>query len=652
MNSNSNQIKKFTFAGAIVALGIIFGDIGTSPLYVFRAVLAAIGTADAETIIGVLSCIVWTLTLQTTVKYVLITLRADNRGEGGIFSLFALLRKHHRKLFFIAIIGGSSLLADGVIAPSITVLSAVEGLSMLNPRLPILAISVVIITFLFFIQQFGTTTVGRSFGPIMLLWFSVLGVLGFVNLIECPIVLKALNPYYGLKLLMAHPAGILLLGAIFLCTTGAESLYTDLGHCGLKNIQGSWAFVKIMLIINYMGQGAWVILNADNLPIGVNPFYAIMPEWFLPIGIVLATLAAIVACQASITSSYTLISEAISLNFWPKIRIKYPSQVIGQMYVPTINWAVYACCLFSVFYFQNSASLQNVYGFTVTITMLMTSTLIVFYLHQKGAPNWSIILFAVAYLLIEGSFFIANVHKFSRGAWFTALIAAFLSFIMIILFTGRRIRNRFITFSKIGDYLPVIKDISEDETIPKYATNLVYTTHANFRTDIEAKVIDSIIHREPKRADVYWLLHVDILDTPYTLEYKVEHLVPNKVIRIDFFLGFKMQPRIYDYFKQVVDHLGEEGLDLRSSYPSLRKHNIPADFRIIHIERRVPKQADLAFIERFVLMLYYPIKRLGLTDVSAWGLDAGNVSTESIPLTIPSKTYIPHIVRQEEGGKL
>lgn len=648
MNGSSSQIKKLSLVGAIVALGIIFGDIGTSPLYVFRAILSSIGVVNAETIIGAISCIIWTLTLQTTVKYVFITLKADNRGEGGIFSLFALLRKNHKKLFIIAIIGGCSLLADGVIAPSITVLSAVEGLSIMNPRIPVLCISVIIITFLYFIQQFGTNAVGKSFGPIMLVWFSTLGILGFVNMIDCPVVLKAFNPYYAIKLLINHPAGILLLGAIFLCTTGAEALYTDLGHCGIKNIKASWAFVKTMLILNYMGQGAWVILNADKLDGTVNPFYAIMPEWFLPIGIVLATLAAIVACQASITSSYTLISEAISLNFWPKIRIKYPSQVIGQMYVPTINWIVYGCCLFSIFHFRSSAALENVYGFAITVTMLMTSTLIVFYLSQKNKSKWAITLFAVSYLLIEGSFFIANIHKFSQGAWFTVMLASILIFIMVILYTGRRIRNRFITFAKIGDYLPVIKDISEDETLPKYATNLVYTTHANYKTDIEAKVIDSIIRRIPKRADVYWLLHVDILDSPYTLEYKVEHLVPNKVIRIDFFLGFKMQPRIYDYFKQVVEHLGEEGLDLRSSYPSLRKHNIPADFRIIHIERRVPKQADLGFGERFVLNLYYPLKRLGLTDVSAWGLDAGNVSTELIPLTIPGKNYIPQIVRQEQ----
>ena len=646
MAESSNHIKNLSLLGAIVALGIIFGDIGTSPLYVFRAILYSIGNINAESIIGALSCIIWTLTLQTTVKYIFITLRADNKGEGGIFSLFVLLRKNHRKLFFLAIIGGCALLADSVIAPSITVLSAIEGLSIMNPQIPVLAISVVIITFLFFIQQFGTQTVGRSFGPIMLVWFCTLGTLGLVNLIDCPMVLKAFNPYYAIKLLAHHPAGILLLGAVFLCTTGAESLYTDLGHCGLKNIKVSWAFVKTMLVLNYSGQAAWIINNIDSIDGSINPFYAIMPDWFLPFGIGLATLAAIVACQASITSSYTLISEGISLNFWPKIRVEYPSRVIGQMYVPAINWIVYCCCIFAVFYFRSSAALENAYGFPISITMLITSVLIVFYLHQKNKPTWLIVIFALSYLIIEGSFLIANLHKFKEGGWFTIMIATVLSLIMIILYTGRRIRNRFITFTKIDDYLPIIKDISEDETIPKYATNLVYTTHANYKTDIEAKVIDSIIKQVPKRADVYWLLHVDVLDTPYTLEYKVEHLVPNKVIRIDFFIGFKIQPRIYDYFKQVVSHLGDEGLDLRSTFPSLRKHNLPADFRIIHIERLVPKQADLGFFERLILNLYYPLKRTGLTDVSAWGLDAGNVSTELIPLTIPSKNYIPEIVRQ------
>jgi KUP system potassium uptake protein len=643
--SSSNKLHRLSFVGIVVSLGIIYGDIGTSPLYVFKAILTEIGIPTPEIILGALSCIIWTLTLQTTVKYIIITLKADNRGEGGIFSLFALLRRKRRWLFVFAIIGGSTLLADGIITPSITVLSAVEGLRLINPEIPVITIAIFILAFLFFIQQFGTSFIGKSFGPIMFIWFSTLGILGLYNLLQHPAVLKAFNPYYAYNILVNYPKGFILLGAVFLCTTGAEALYTDLGHCGIRNIRVSWVFVKTMLVLVYLGQGAWIIANLDNLNSSTNPFYAIMPQWFLPFGIILATMAAIIASQALISGSYTIISEAISLNFWPKIRIKYPSSAKGQMYIPSVCWTLFACCTIVILMFQSSSALEAAYGLAITITMLMTTLLMISYLSLQRKPIWLVAVFALSYLTIEGAFLISNVNKFSHGGWFTILIASALTTVMLVLYQGRRIRNRFITFDKIDKYLPVIADISSDESIPKYASNLVYTTHADSRQDIEAKTIQSIFNRQPKRADMYWFLHVDIVDSPYTLEYKVTYLIPKRVTRIDFYIGFKMQPRINDYFKQVLNHMSEAGVvDLTSPHPSLRKHDIRSDFRIVQIDRRVSRQVDLPFLEKITLTLYYLFKRLGISDVIAWGLDTSIVTVEKIPLTIPSKTRIPEIV--------
>jgi KUP system potassium uptake protein len=640
MNSHSTgKLKKLSIAGIIISLGIVFGDIGTSPLYVMKAFVHSAGTITTELTLGILSCIIWTLTMQTTIKYVLITLKADNRGEGGILSLFALLRRKRAWLYIFAIIGGSTMLADGIIAPSITVLSAVEGLTLINSKIPVLTIALMIITLLFFIQQFGTSFIGKSFGPIMFIWFSTLGTLGILHIYTNPLVLRAFNPYYAYNLLINHPGGFLLLGVVFLCTTGAEALYADLGHCGIKNIRTSWSFVKSMLILNYLGQGAWIIVNQESLTTEVNPFYAIMPQWFLPFGIILATMAAIIASQASITGSYTMVSEAVSLNFLPNIRIKYPSHARGQMYVPFVCVALYVCCVIVILSFRSSMALEAAYGLAITITMLMTSILVIFWLLSRRRPIWVISLFAMVYLTIEGSFLLSNINKFTHGGWFTIMIGSFLSLIMFTMYYGRKVRNRFITFYKLKPFLPIISDLSEDQTVPRFAGHLVYTTHANNMTDLEAKTVDSIINRNPpKRADHYWFLHVDVVDDPYLKEYKVTELWPGKITRVDFYLGFKVPTRINDYFKLVLKELSEEGkIDLISTYPSLRKHNILSVFTFVHIDRSVIKQTELGYIEGLALNIYYLLKRRGLSDISAYGLESNQVSVEHIPLTIPSR---------------
>ncbi len=382
ISNGRNQKIKFSAAGLLVTLGIVYGDIGTSPLYVMKAIVRDSHPITEELILGVLSCVIWTLTIQTTIKYVLIILRADNKGEGGIFALFALLRKSKRWIYFLAIAGGSLLLADGIITPAITVVSSIEGLRMINPDINVLAIVVIILTLLFSIQQFGTDYVGKFFGPIMFCWFFTLGLLGAMEIQEDVVVLKAFNPYYAINLLWKHPGSILLLGAIFLCTTGAEALYADLGHCGLKNIRVSWIFVKTALILNYLGQGAWILTHGHEMANVTNPFYAIMPSWFLPFGIILATAAAIIASQSLLTASYTLISEAISLNFWPRIRIKYPTLLKGQMYIASINWFLFFSCLIVVFIFRESAKMEAAYGLSINITMMIDTFLLVILLYN------------------------------------------------------------------------------------------------------------------------------------------------------------------------------------------------------------------------------------------------------------------------------
>jgi KUP system potassium uptake protein len=642
---NLSPFAKLSAVGLIVTLGIVYGDIGTSPLYVMKAIINSSKTISEDFIFGAISCIIWTLTLQTTLKYIIITLRADNKGEGGIFSLYALIRRKAKWVFIFALIGGATLLADGIITPSITVVSAIEGLKMLNSNIPIVPIALIIITFLFIVQQFGTKLLGSSFGPIMFIWFFMLGVLGFIQLAEYPMILKSFNPYYAYKVLVHFPHGFLILGAVFLCTTGAEALYSDLGHCGVKNIRVSWIYVKITLILNYLGQGAWILNHKMELVPDLNPFYAIMPSWFLVIGIIVATFAAVIASQALISGSYTIISEAISLNFWPKVKINYPTISRGQMYIPSINWILWASCCFVVLFFQKSTNMEAAYGLSITITMLMTTILVSLYLYFKRVPLWIMVLFLIVYLTIEGSFLIANLNKFFSGGWFTILMAGILLCIMYIWYRGRKVKNRFSDYEGIASYLEIIVALSKDKSIPKYATNLVYLTRANYTKEIEKKILYSIINKQPKRADVYWFIHVNNVDEPNRLEYKVETLVPNTIYRVDFNLGFKVDPKINLYFKQVIDDMVQNNeVDVISRYESLRQYSIISDFRFVVIDRIQNYDFEFSAFEQFIMDLYSVIKRFGISDVKAYGLDTSNVSIENVPLISPKEDEI-HLKR-------
>ncbi len=637
--SKSHGVK-FSLAGVIMTLGIVFGDIGTSPLYVLRAAIRNVNTIDTNLILGILSCVIWTLTIQTTVKYVLITLKADNKGEGGIFALFALLRKSKRWIYIFAIAGGSLLLADGIITPAITVLSAVEGLQMINPDIKVIPIVIILLTILFSIQQFGTEYVGRFFGPIMFIWFIMLGFFGLTEIKEQVVVLKAFNPVYAIDLLTKYPGGILLLGAIFLCTTGGEALYADLGHCGIKNIRVSWTFVKIMLILNYLGVGAWILGHKNEITSATNPFFAVMPEWFLPIGIMIATAAAIIASQALITASFTLISEAKSLNFWPKIKIKYPTLQKGQMYIASINTFLWMACIGVVLIFRESGNLEQAYGLSINITMLIDTFLLVFFLSNKRTSPLLIGLFFLVYLTVEGSFLYANMFKFSQGGYFPIVVGGFIAIIMLSWYNGRKIANRFLRFLPLEQYLGVIKDLRNDTSIPKTATNLVFLTKANRSTDIESKIILSILNKQPKRADHYWFLHVDILDDPREMDYKVTHIIPGILTRVDFYLGFKVEPRINAMFKQITNEMARAGeIDLFSGYPSLRKHNILTDFRFILIDRLNIADLDFKFRERLIMNIYLFLSKHSLSDVKALGFDASTVNIEPMSLGEPAGVF-------------
>lgn len=627
--------NKVSFWGLLITLGIVFGDIGTSPLYVMKAVLHTGETIDQRTILGALSCIIWTLTLQTTIKYVCVALRADNNGEGGILALYALLRRLKSKwIYILAIIGASTLLADGIITPAITVTTAIEGLESISPHLPVIPITLAIITIIFFVQRFGTESIGKSFGVFMLLWFLLLGIVGIISITSYPLILKAFNPYYAALLLAKSPQWFLILGAVFLCTTGAEALYSDLGHCGRKNITISWAFVKTMLILNYLGQGAWVLPHVQTAST-VNPFFSIMPQSMLFFAIIMATGAAIVASQALISGTFSILSEAMNLHFWPRMRIKHPTQVKGQLYIPVINLAMYIGVVLIILLFRDSSHMEAAYGLAITITMLMTTLLLGSYLRTKGVSRLIMILFIGAYCTIEGIFLAANLSKFLAGGWCTMLIGGILFLMMYVWIRAIKIRAHYICSKPLDDYYQIISDIKADMSIPKYASNLVYINHASKEGTVDDKLVYSIINKQPKRADHYWLINMDFVDTPDTLEYDCEVLIPNTLYNITMHIGFRIEPRVSLYLRQVVEDLvANKKVDLTSNYPSLRKNGISGDFRFIIIHRVYYPENSVNRQQNLLMNFYALISKIGIDEPKALGLDTSMVMVERVPLII------------------
>jgi KUP system potassium uptake protein len=637
METPSNGINsKITLGTLLVALGIIYGDIGTSPLYVLKAIVGSKPISEML-VYGGVSCVFWTITFQTTFKYIYLTLKADNHGEGGIFSLYALVRRYGKYLVIPTILGASTLLADGIITPPISVASAVEGLTNLHglENLPTVPIVIVILSALFFFQRFGTNKVGSIFGPAMLVWFTTLFTLGLIQIAQHPSILKAVNPMYAYKLLVEYPQGFWILGAVFLATTGAEALYSDLGHCGRRNIRITWTLVKICLLINYMGQAVWIMnVGEGNLLGARNPFFEIMPHWFLIPGIIIATSAAIIASQALISGSYTLINEAMNLNFWPRVSVRQPSESKGQIYIPSVNIMLWVGCVLMVLYFKNSSNMEAAYGLAITITMMVTTYLLSYFLLYK--LKWNKILVTSLLILfasIEISFFISNIQKFPEGGYITIIISSIYIFVMYAVYSGRKISNRFTKFIDLGRYVSDIKELSQDDSIPKFSTHLIYLTKANNRHEIEEKIIKSIFNKKPKRADVYWFVHIHRTTEPYTLTYDVSELVDDKIIKININVGFRIQPRTELYFKKIVQELVlNKELNLHIRPDGSTKYNNEPDFKFVVIEKFLSVENEFALSDGVLLNTYFLLKRLGQSDEKAFGLDKSDVVVEHVPL--------------------
>jgi len=652
MSSNHKGLhSKLTLGGLLITLGIIYGDIGTSPLYVMKAILG-VHTINADIVLGGVSCIFWTLTLQTTIKYVLITLSADNHGEGGIFALYALVKRTKVKWLIIpAIIGGSSLLADGIITPPISVSSAVEGIRTFYPTINTVPIVIGILFALFTIQQFGTKLVGKFFAPMMLIWFGMLGILGFLQMLNHMEVVKAINPYYAYHLLKIHPEGFYVLGFVFLCTTGAEALYSDMGHCGRKNIRISWIFVKTTLVLNYFGQAAYLIQHEGETLYSLggkygNPFYLIMADWFQPIGIVIATLAAVIASQALISGSFTLINEAMRLNFWPKVKIKYPTELKGQLYIPSINWLLFVGCVMVVIHFEESSNMEAAYGLAIILCMISTTLLLTYFMVLKRVSWYIISPLILIYLIIEISFLIANLKKFPHGGYVTLFIALVLIGIMTTWFMAKQINKNYTKIVKIDDYKKVLAELSVDLSIPKYATHLVYMTNAGRVDEIEEKVMYSILQKRPKRADLYWFVHVNILNEPYRTDYKVTEIIKDDLFRVDFNLGFREPTKINLMFKEVLKDMVKNGeVDVTSRYESLNKNNIIGDFKFVLSEKFLSNDSDLVWHEKVIMNTYFLIKKFSLSEEKAFGLDSSSVKIEKFPMVLhpPGKICLNRI---------
>ena len=636
MESSSNKrLPPLSAAGVLVALGIAYGDIGTSPIYTLKFIVGDQPITE-DLILGGLSCIFWTLTLITSFKYIYLALNADNKGEGGIFALYALVRKYNATwVIYPAMIGCCTLIADGFITPAISVSSAVEGLRLIHPQIPTTSIVIVILLCLFIFQQFGSAIVGRTFGPIMSVWFIMLAVLGLDQITRDPTIFKALNPAYAFNLISNYPNGFLLLGAVFLCTTGAEALYSDLGHCGKSNIRITWLLVKTCLILNYFGQGAWLLTQQGKYLGEQIPFYAIMPEQFLIVGILIATMATIIASQALISGTFSLVNEAIKLKLWPASRVRFPTESMGQMYIPAMNRILMAGSIFVVLIFQESSAMEGAYGLAITVNMLMTTALLVYYFTTVKKYTYRATLLAALFFTLEGMFLVSNLHKFEHGGWFTFLIASLFFLVMFILLQARKLRQRHTEFVDLRHYEVMLDDLQKDTTVPKEATNLVYLAMADSRRHIDSNIMYSIFRKRPKRADVYWFIHVETVDSPYTSKYVVNTIIPKCAFFIRIKLGFKTPHRINTLFNTIIHEMADAGeIDLTSPYPSLHKYSMMADFKFISLHSWASADSELSGFERFIITGYRLIKSVSLSTEAMYGLETANIEIEKVPIQV------------------
>lgn len=652
MDSKDTSKYQLTAAGVLVSLGIIYGDIGTSPLYVFRAIVG-LSVISEDLVLGGASCVFWTLTLITSTKYIYLALNADNKGEGGIFALYALVRKFKAGwVIFPAIIGCAAIIADGFITPAFSISAAVEGITIDYPNFPTTPIVISILVLIFIFQQFGTNVVGKTFGPIMMIWFIFIGFFGAIQLIENPSVLKALNPIYAWNLLTAHPGGFWLLGAVFLCTTGAEALYSDLGHCGKSNVRVGWGFVKLSLLINYFGQAAWLMSQQGQHLNGRIPFFSIIPESILIYAVVIATAAAIIASQALISGTFTLVNEAMKLKLWPSTSVRYPSQMKGQIYIPAINWTLLAGTILVVLWFGKSQNMEGAYGLAIIFDMLMTTTLLVYYFTTVKKSRFRSSLLAILFFTLEGMFLISNLDKFQHGGFFTFVIAFIFFIIMFILLKARKLRDRHTEFVDLKHYVSLIQDLQADNTIPKESTNLVFMAVANSKRYIDSNIIYSIFKKRPKRADVYWFIHVDTVDSPYTSKYSVDTIIPRKCFFVRIKLGFKADHRVNLLFSRILHDMADNAeIDLVSHYDSLRKHSMPSDFKYIILHSLASVDSEISSFDNLIIQGYRFIKRHSLSTEEMYGLELANVEVEKVPIMVGPVAKVK-IKREKEDLEL
>ncbi|MGO3708650.1 KUP/HAK/KT family potassium transporter [Vagococcus salmoninarum] len=649
---SSHQLDKFKMGGALVAMGVVYGDIGTSPLYVMKAIIEGNGglaRVSEDFIIGAVSLIVWTLTLLTTVKYVLIALKADNHGEGGIFSLYTLVRKVSRYLIIPAVIGGAALLADGVLTPAVTITTAIEGLRGIpsffnifgNNQNVIIIITIAIICVLFMIQRFGTERVGKAFGPVMLGWFTFIGGIGLLNFIDNPMVLKAINPYYALRLLTSpeNKAGIFILGSVFLATTGAEALYSDMGHVGRKNILGSWPYIKMCLLLNYFGQAAWIISVKEeayyqNIEM-LNPFFRMMPENIAVFGVIFATIAAVIASQALISGSYTLVSEAVKLRLLPRFKIVYPTNKKGQLYIPVVNMILFVTCVLIVLFFKTSAKMEAAYGLAITVTMLMTTVLLLFYLLQKGLPkilSFGIFIFFGA---IETIFFISSATKFFHGGFVAVFIAAVILLVMVIWEKGSIIKERMSQRVSLYDYVEQLNELRKDDTVPLYQTNVVFLTDNLKKHKIGREIMYSILDKKPKKAKVYWFVNVFVTDEPFTKEYHVDMMNTDYIVNVQLRLGFRMNQDVNIYLRQIVRDLMEQGkLPKQPQKYTITEGRQVGDFCFVLIREELSRVTDLSNLDRLVMQAKLAIKTITTSPARWFGLEYSDVIMEHVPISL------------------
>ena len=659
------QRQGFRFGLFLVTIGIVYGDIGTSPMYVMKSILegnGGIGQVDQSFIIGSLSLVIWTITLLTTIKYVLIAMKADNHGEGGIFSLYSLVKDCGKWLIFPAMLGGAALLADGVLTPAVTVTTAVEGLRSIElmdrflgtGQWKVVIITLVIISALFSVQHAGTSKIGKAFGPVMLLWFLFLGITGLSHIVSLPVVLKAFNPLYAVQVLLSpnNKLGFMILGSVFLATTGAEALYSDMGHVGEWNIYYSWPFVKLCLILNYLGQGAWIIQNQANGALlsveDLNPFFLMLPEVLRPFAVILGAAAAVIASQALITGSYTLVSEAILLDLLPHLEIRYPSDTKGQLYIGAVNAVLWIGCSLVVLYFRSGARMEAAYGLAITVTMLMTTLLISVYLRKIRNRKLLSFVVLLVFGLIEAVFFISSMGKFMHGGYVTVILTLLLLFLMTIWYRGTQLERKYSTELKLRDYIPSLVALHNDESIPLLANNLVYLDRASDPELMDRDILYSILDKDTKRAQSYWFVSVNVLNDPYTMNYELNTYGTDCVFRIRLNLGFKRSQRINRYLRQIVQDLQARGElpDQEKKYSIYGKSTV-GTFKFCFINKSVSTKTELSDLDEFILNAKYSIRRIAGSKVKWYGLDTSSLITESVPLVLSSGK--PHQRIQRAG---